>query len=234
MGKVRLIAQHLQALTSFITVPRDRDINQMFVRSWWALAETQLKVEEMKRILIKPVLLHGCKGIPSTPTYFCFLFMRERRELTEFGIPTFSFCVWEDMGYIKEQKVILHYKYHSLHYGETSSRTGGDTGGGQDGDGQFGSPSSTRRFTCGSPWLLQVCGCFGSSDGIGHWGSSGDLYPIFFHVPANMQSGKKHLMALIESSYYHWCLLSMYACLSIINLSVYRKLHHWVTQKKST
>ncbi len=117
------------------------------------------------------------------------------------------------MGYIKEQKVRLHYKHHSLHYGETSSRTEGDTDGGQDGDGQFGSHSSTQRFTCGPPRQLQMCSCFGSSDGIGHCGSSGSFYPVFFHVHAIMQPGKKHIMAFIEGSYYHLCLLSLCVCL---------------------
>lgn len=34
------------------------------------------------------------------------------RELTEYGIPTFS-CVWDGMGYIKEPRLNLHCKYHS-------------------------------------------------------------------------------------------------------------------------
>lgn len=101
-------------------------------------------------------------------------------------------------------RVNLHYKYHSLHYGDASSRTGGDAGGGHGGDEQFGSRSSIQSCTWRPPRLPQVCCCFGNNDGIGHCGSGGGLYPAFLHVHAIIQPGKKRFIALIESSLSHY------------------------------
>lgn len=139
----------------------------------------------------------GVKGFPHNTHGFIV----PGRELTELGFPLSVFVCGKTWTILRRVKrVNRHYKYHSLHYGETSSWTGGETGGGQGGDEQFG---RHLWFTCRPPWLLQVHGPFGNSDGIGHCGSGGGLYPAFFHVYAIMQPGEKHLIALIESRYYH-------------------------------
>lgn len=61
------------------------------------------RLKKDESIIINPVLLRGCRGIPSALSV-CFLL--RGAEFTELGIPTSlptsSFCVWEDMCYIKE------------------------------------------------------------------------------------------------------------------------------------
>lgn len=124
------------------------------------------------------------------------------------GFP-FSLFVWEDMNYIKQQySPLLGITFQ--HYGDVYSRTGEDTVGGHGGTQQFGIWSSIQRFTRQSAWLLQVCGCFGSNDGIDHFGSGVRLCTLLsFHPNAIMQPGKKHLIALIERIYLSFTFSSL-------------------------
>ncbi len=154
---------------------------------------SSVRADGLKHIEIKPVLLRGCEGIPSSLSVSILLWRGGVK--TTWDSHFLSLSAWEDMVYIKQQVVNLHCKYHSLPYGETSSRTGGDTCE----DDQFGQWSSTQRFTCWLSGLLQVCGCFGNSDGIGHCSSGDCLFPAFFHVHAIVRPGEEHFLELIES-----------------------------------
>lgn len=61
--------------------------------------------------------MRGCKGIPLSLS-ICFLLHGAGIEL---GIPTFTVCVWEEMGYIKSSTQQKHF----TQYGQTTGRTAG-------------------------------------------------------------------------------------------------------------
>lgn len=141
------------------------------------------------------------------------LFIAQGREVN--GIPTFVVLCGMTQTILRTN---FPYKIHSLHYGETPSRTGGETGGDKDGDGQLGRCSSIQRFTCRSQPLLQVYGCFGSSDGSDRCGSGFGLHLSFCHVYTIIQTGEKYPLALIEI-FSVFLSLGLYPCIIIYNQS---------------